>query len=185
MASSSSPIGYHPTYDSNDGKLFTSRIHDGCYNGNLSTINQILDDCAVRVNFWGTRQVVSKSGVEMPIVPLALETIATRTLSALTPTLPIDELDDGKEGYVSPQDLRLKFQICKKLIQFYSTSHSQVLANPITKLFNRIKEYFSSNNWVPYYECKVLGRTIPTNVYMPMDEQLAEHNRRLERLNLN
>jgi hypothetical protein len=126
-------------YDRYDGKLFYLRVHGESYEGKLDTISQILDDCIVRVNFWGSRELVSKSNMDMPMVPLALETIATRTLQVGYDQNKIMHIDED----LSPNDLKLKYEIYKKIKNFYSTSDIQIAnSNPIAKTFNTLREQF-------------------------------------------
>jgi hypothetical protein len=135
---------YHSTYDRFDSKLFFSTVHDQDYRDKLNVVNGILDDCVVRVNFWGRRELVSKSHVDMPVFPIHLETVAFRTLEVGYKN-ELCRIDED----LSPNDLRLKEGICQKLKNFYSTSDVQIdNSNPLTKIFNAMQEQFRPFAWL-------------------------------------
>jgi 5'(3')-deoxyribonucleotidase len=140
---------YHTAYDGYDSKLFLCAAHDESYQGKLNTINNILDDCVVRVNFWGAREIVSKSGVGMPIMPLALDTIVQRIRHAAFPGHP---MRNSNVTGLNQRDLIAQNEIVEKLKNFYTTSDVQVAnSNCITRLFDWIREqlsvFNSENSW--------------------------------------
>jgi len=132
----------HSAYNRCPSQLFFSSMHDENYQGKLAIINETLDDCTVQVNFFGAREIVTKEGADMAIVPIALDRVAHRTLSH----------HHGEDDRITKEDedslaeeneLESRDAIYRKLKGFYNLSDEQIAnANPITKLFNYIRENF-------------------------------------------
>src|SRR5271170_1872766 len=115
------------------------------YQGKLESVNEILDKCTVRVNFWGAREIITNQEGEFPIVSVSLDAIADKIIRT----------SNGSGETLSPNEVKIRQQIVKKIWDFYSISDVQVTDSRfITKIFNLIREQFNhllsfgySNRW--------------------------------------
>ena len=129
---------YHSMYNHWIGKFFqSSTLESASYQGNLESVNN-LEGCAVWVNFWGKREIVTKRDGDFPILPISLDAIADKIIH----TTPIDTTASGET--LSPAELKVREEIVEKIQNFYSASDALVAnSNFITRIFNLIQEQFN------------------------------------------
>ncbi|MGC1878873.1 MAG: hypothetical protein WA678_05820 [Rhabdochlamydiaceae bacterium] len=132
----SNNTSYHSMYDNFIGMFFPSYIlGSASYQGKLESVNSRLDGCAIWVNFWGTREIVSKMDDDFPIIPVSLDAVAGKIIR----TTPIDINGSGET--LSPNELRARQEIVGKIRTLYSTSDALAAnSNFITRFFVFIRE---------------------------------------------
>jgi hypothetical protein len=150
-------LNYHPNYSKLISLTVPSILNEDCYENKLNSIDTFLKSCTIKVNFWGTREIVSIGSApqvegfienlkSLPITPVALDTVAQRTLHA------------DKE--ILNYNAQERKEIILKLKEFYDRYDEKVAnSNWITWIFFMIREHLafgSSTRQVIDQECKKL-----------------------------
>lgn len=122
----------HQEYNKFHGSLIPCLLlSEPQYETKLPSVSfHLTDQCTVRVNFWGKREIVSKEGcLQGPMEPVSLDWVAKNIFNAT------NQKNSPSLGLCIQQG------VYSKLATFYTASDTQRKnSNFLTKLFNYIRE---------------------------------------------